>query len=184
MRIGGGEYRGRILQTPRGEKTRPTSGIVRETLFNILAPELAEARVLDLFAGCGSVGLEALGRGAVHATLVENARAAVQCLRANIAMLGVEEQASVLPYTADRALKYLAQQAEQFDIVFLDPPFADVQAYQDVLATIASTNLLAPDGILIAQHDARVALPDSAGPLTRCRLRQIGDNALSFYRRA
>lgn len=182
MRIGAGAYRGRPLKTPKGAATRPTSGMVRETLFNILAPLVPDARVLDLFAGCGSVGLEALSRGASHATFVEQAAPALACLRDNIALLGVGQETTVLPLPVERALRQLAARGEPFDIIFLDPPFADVSAYTQVLEAVAAARLLAPDGTLIAQHAARAPLPDAVPPLTRHRLRPLGDNALSFYR--
>lgn len=181
MRISGGEFGGRTLRTPKGESTRPTSGMVRESLFNILAPRIADARFLDLFAGCGSVGLEALSRGAAFAEFVEKGRPALDCLRGNIATLGVTEQTSVLPVPVERALDQLARSGERFDIVFLDPPFADVQAYVQVFERVSG--ILSEEGIVVAQHDARVTLPDTIGEITRYRLRPIGDNALSFYQR-
>ncbi|HOS44808.1 MAG TPA: 16S rRNA (guanine(966)-N(2))-methyltransferase RsmD, partial [Armatimonadota bacterium] len=143
MRISGGRFRGRMLKTPKGDATRPTSGVVRETLFNILAAELPGARVLDLFAGSGGVALEALGRGAAHATLVEHARPALACLKANIAALAVGEAVTVMPIPVTRALDVLARQDAQFDLVFLDPPFAAAAAYQQALATLAGAELLA-----------------------------------------
>jgi 16S rRNA (guanine(966)-N(2))-methyltransferase RsmD len=183
MKIGSGIFRGRILKTPKGEATRPTSGMVRETLFNILARGIPDARILDLFAGSGSVGLEALSRGAEHATFVEKARPALASLRENIAMLGLAEHATVLPHPADRALADLAASGVSFDIIFLDPPFADAEAYARTLAAVAGSDLLAEDGILIAQHDARLPLPEKVEKLERYRLQKIGDNALSMYRR-
>ncbi|HEY3376837.1 MAG TPA: 16S rRNA (guanine(966)-N(2))-methyltransferase RsmD [Armatimonadota bacterium] len=183
MRIGGGSYRSRTLRTPKGDLTRPTSGMVRETLFNMLAPLLPEASFLDLFAGCGSVGLEALSRGAASATFVESARPALDCLRANIETLGVAGQTSVLPYPVLRALEQLTQQGESFDIIFLDPPFHDSSAYQQVLDALAPVEVLAPDGLIIAQHGPRVKVPEQCPPFTRYRQRDIGDNVLSFYRR-
>lgn len=180
IRIGGGSYRGRQLRAPKGEATRPTSGMVRESLFNILAHELPDARVLDLFAGCGSVGLEAISRGAAHATLVEKSRPALACLTANIAILGVANQVAVLPIAVERALEQLAA-GDPFDIIFLDPPFSDLTAYHDVLTRVAAGGILSPNGIFIAQHDARTTLPEQAPPLTRYRVQRVGDNALSFY---
>jgi len=182
MRISGGQFRGRMLKTPKGEATRPTSGMVRETLFNILAAEIPGARVLDLFAGSGSVGLEALGRGAAHATLVEHARSALACLKENIAALGVADAMTVLPIPVVRALDTLARQDVEFDLIFLDPPFADAAAYQQVLRILATSTLLAEEGVIVAQHDRRLPLPDEVGSLKRTRLKEIGDNALSFYR--
>jgi 16S rRNA (guanine(966)-N(2))-methyltransferase RsmD len=184
IRIGGGDHRGRQLRTPAGGATRPTSGMVRETLANILMADIPEARVLDLYAGCGSVGLELLSRGATAATFVESAKAALDCLHANIALLGVAGQADVLPLPAARALTHLAQAGAPFDIIFLDPPFADEPAYTETLSAVAAGHLLAEDGVLIAQHAARLHLPETLDDLTRTRIKVIGnDNALTFYRR-
>lgn len=183
MRIGGGEYRGRILRAPHGEATRPTSGLVRETLFNILAPVLPEARFLDLYAGCGSVGLEALSRGASFAAFAEKDHAALGCLRGNIAMLQLDDRALVLPCPVERALNILERRAMSFAIVFLDPPFRDLRAYETVLERIAGGSLLAGEGLLVAQHDSRVTLPETVEPLACYRRRDMGDNTLSFYRR-
>ena len=182
MRIGSGTFKGRTLKTPKGEATRPTSGLVRETLFNILARDIPEARVLDLFAGSGSVGLEALSRGAAHATFVEKARPALACLRENIAALGVADETMVLPYPVERAFDDLIRHDASYNLIFLDPPFADAEAYAHTLAAVADSALLAPDGVLVAQHDARLPLPEEAGKLKRYRLQKIGDNALSLYR--
>jgi 16S rRNA (guanine966-N2)-methyltransferase len=183
MRISGGQFRGRMLKTPKGDATRPTSGMVREVLFNVLAADIPDARVLDLFAGSGSVGLEALGRGAAHSTLVESARPALACLKDNITLLGVAGETEVLPIPVARALDAFARQGATFDLIFLDPPFADAPAYLQVLEAIAISSLLAEDGVLVAQHDRRLHLPDEVGTLTRDRLKPIGDNALSFYRK-
>jgi len=181
MRITTGTFKGRVLKTPRGEAIRPTSGLVRETLFNIVARDIPEARVLDLFAGSGSVGLEALSRGAAHAVFVEKARPALACLRENIAALGVAGETTVLPYPVERAFAELSRTGESFDIIFLDPPFADAEAYARTLAAVAGSDLLGPEGTLIAQHDARLPLPETVGKLKRFRLQKIGDNALSLY---
>lgn len=180
MRISGGEFGGRVLRTPKGEATRPTSGMVRECLFNILAPRLADAVLLDLYAGCGSVGLEALSRGASSATFVEKARPALDCLRGNIATLAVEEATVVLPISVESALTQLSRHGERYDIIFLDPPFADVPAYHAVLSQVAP--LLTAEGVVIAQHYSRVKLLDDFAPLQRYRKRDVGDNTLSFYR--
>lgn len=182
MRIIGGAYRSRILKTPPGSATRPTSGIVRETLGNILMTVLADATVLDLFAGSGSVGLELLSRGAAHVVYVEQARPALHCLRTNIADIGVAANTEVVALPVERALDQFATAHRQYDIIFLDPPFADAEAYRRVLEAVASSHLLAGDGILVAQHDTRQHIPENAGALQQYRVKQIGDNTLSFYR--
>lgn len=180
MRIGAGHYRGRTLKTPKGAATRPSSGMVRAALFNILAARIPGARLLDLYAGCGSVGLEALSRGATHATFVEKAHLALACLRENIAALGLGEQVTVYPSPVERLLEQLVAH-EEFDLIFLDPPFAQLHAYLTVLKYVASGGLLASGGILIAQHDARLMLPDAQGMLYCFRRQRVGDNMLAFY---
>lgn len=182
MRISGGIYCSRILKTPKGDLTRPTSGIVRETLFNIIAPQLDQARFLDLFAGSGSVGIEALSRGASFAILVEKHRVALDCLRTNVDLLHIQQECLILPSPVERALAQLATQGEQFDFIFLDPPFADTQAYMTVLTQLGASNLLTPEGSIIAQHAAVLTLPGVIGPYICYRNRLIGDNTLTFYR--
>lgn len=184
MRISGGIYCSRILKTPKGELTRPTSGMVRETLFNIIAPQLDQARFLDLFAGSGSVGIEAISRGASFAILVEKHRAALDCLRANITSLKIQQETLILPSPVERALALLHTRGEQFDFIFLDPPFADTQAYMTVLTQLGDSNFLTSEGSIIAQHAASLSLPEVIEPFTCYRKRQIGDNALTFYRYA
>lgn len=181
MRIGAGEMKGHTLRTPKGAATRPTSGIVRETLFNIIALRLAEAHLLDLYAGSGSVGLEAISRGAVRAAFVEKARPALECLRENIATLHVEEYTEVIPLPVERALAQLTRQQAEFDIIFLDPPFADKASYQEILTILSGSKLLVEGGIIIAQHDKRFMLEKLYGELSCYRQKDIGDNTLSFY---
>lgn len=182
MRITGGQYRSRQLKTPKGASTRPTSGMVRETLFNILMPVLPGAIFLDLYAGCGSVGLEALSRGAERAIFVEHARPALACLQANIHELDLEDDTEMVPIPVDRALAQFAAAHRRFDLIFLDPPFADTSAYHQMLQHVATSNILADDGILVAQHDTHLKLPENFERLHRYRRKDLGDNALSFYR--
>src|SRR5574341_849527 len=123
MRVIAGAFKGRRLRTPRGHATRPTADQVRLALMDTLAPWLPGARVLDLFAGAGGVGLEALSRGAAHATFVERAAAAVAALRRNVATLALESRVQVLRGDVGRELERLARDGARFDIVFLDPPY-------------------------------------------------------------
>jgi len=123
VRVIAGALKGRRLLTPRGATTRPTADQVRIALMDTLTPWLPDARVLDIFAGAGGVGLEALSRGAAHATFVERDARAVAVLRRNIAALGVEAQARVLAMDSARALDGLGARRERFEIVFLDPPY-------------------------------------------------------------
>ena len=177
MRIIAGAYKGRRLTTPRGETTRPTADQVRIALLDALMPWLPEARVLDLFAGAGGVGLEALSRGAAHATFVERDARAVQALRANVTGLGVERAARVVRGDVRRALQTLRREAERFDVVFLDPPYEG----DDVASTL---DALGGGAVVVAQHRTKRAPAASVGALSAFRTRRFGETTLTFFRRA
>jgi len=181
VRIIAGAYKGRRLVTPRGETTRPTADQVRIALLDTLMPWLPEARVLDLFAGAGGVGLEALSRGAAHATFVERDARAVHALRANVTALGVARAARVVRDDVRRALQTLSRDGERFDVVFLDPPYDgdDVATTLDALGV----ELLADGAVVVAQHLTKRAPPTSVGGLTAFRARRFGETTLTFFRR-
>jgi 16S rRNA (guanine966-N2)-methyltransferase len=181
MRVAGGELGGRKLQTPRGSATRPTSDMVRQVLANILAPRLPGCRFLDLFAGSGAVGIEAISRGATTATFIEDARPALACLRENVTALGLGDRTTIFAQPVARALPKLARDGAAFDVIFLDPPFADAAAYSTTLTAISQGGLLAPDGLVVIQHDSHTHLPETVGTLIRTRERRVGDNGLTFY---
>ncbi len=178
-RIIGGEGRGRRLKAPRGQQTRPTGARVRQTLFDILAPVLPGARLLDAFAGSGGVGLEALSRGAGRVVFVDASRAAVEAVRANVAALGAGARASVLRQDARAAISALARAGERFDVVFVDPPY-DSPLYEPVIAEAG--RVLAAEGFVVAEHFHKRPLPETIGGLVRARLVRVGDHCLSFYR--
>jgi 16S rRNA (guanine966-N2)-methyltransferase len=179
-RIIAGGSRGRRLVMPAGGQTRPTGARVRQALFDILAPRLAGCRFLDAFAGGGSVGLEALSRGAARVVLVEQSAPAVAATRENArALSGAPGVVVVLRQDARVALPALAERGERFDLVFLDPPY-EGRLYEETLPGAAS--LLAEDGLLIAQHFHKRSLPETIGRLQRTRAVRIGDHCLSFYR--
>ncbi len=196
MRVIAGTYRSRPLTAPRGTATRPTSDRLRETLFNVLAPQIEGAHFADLYAGTGAVGIEALSRGAAHITFVENAAGALATLRANLNALGIRsgfqlEERSVpivLRNLAVRntAVSNLARRDPHFTLVYLDPPWEEAAAYTQSLHLLAGSAaaLLAPEAIIIAEHARRgsAALADTYGALHRYRLLEQGDAALSFYR--
>lgn len=169
MRIVAGAFGGRRLVVPRDGRVRPTADRVREAWMSILAPELADARVLDLFAGSGALGLEALSRGAAHATFVELAPASLEALRANIAALGVGGQATVRRGDALRFAQGLA--AGAYDVAFADPPYTN-DAAERLLALFRSTPFAR---ILSVEHPADLRL---AGDETR----RYGDTAVTFCR--
>jgi len=187
MRVIAGIYRSRILKSLKGLALRPTSDRLRETLFNVLAPNLAGSRFIDLFAGTGAIGIEALSRGAADVVFIENHAPAATLIRRNLESLGIRSGAIVLAVDALRGLAMLASRKKHaepgFDHVFLDPPYAAAEDYSRVLEYLGSADLLAPGGIVVAEHRRNFDLREEAGALHRFRVLRQGDAALSFYRR-
>jgi 16S rRNA (guanine966-N2)-methyltransferase len=183
MRIISGTYRGRVLKSPSGNKTRPTSDRLRETLFNVLQTKIdSETRFLDLCAGTGAIGIEALSRGARQATFVDKSRRACGLIEENLDLLEVpEDQTEVFQNSAEEYLRRLDGNSKSWDIVFYDPPYED--DYMNVIRLIADeeTKLLKPDGVFIAEHHAKNILPDAVGELRRWRILKQGETNLSFY---
>jgi len=148
LRIIGGQFKGRLLKTPKGPSTRPTQGMLREAVFNICQNAIEGARFLDLFAGSGAMGLEAISRGASHATLVESNRHALSSIKENIDILNTRAQVQILPVKAEKALQVLAKQSQLYDIVYIDPPYdTSTNALLDSLPPI-----LAPGALIFVEE--------------------------------
>ena len=162
--------------------TRPTSDRLRETLFNVLAPRLEGARFLDLYAGSGAVGIDALSRGAAQVTFVERAPAALKVLRANLARLGIGQGFHLQPGSVAAYVRR-GHAGQAFDVVFLDPPYGAAEEYAATLGALggAPAVLLAAGAVVIAEHRRKEKLEDAYGLLKRTRLLEQGDAALSFY---
>jgi 16S rRNA (guanine(966)-N(2))-methyltransferase RsmD len=172
MRVIGGQFRSRRLKSIAGALTRPTPDRLRETLFDILTPQIVGATFLDAFAGTGAVGIEALSRGAEHAWFLERSRAALEVLKRNIRELALESRATVVSGSALLTLpRYGAE------IVFLDPPYDQEGAYQQALEVLQEA---APQ-LVIAQHSVRLELPAEVGVFGSTRTVRQGDNVLTFY---
>jgi 16S rRNA (guanine(966)-N(2))-methyltransferase RsmD len=180
VRVIAGSFRSRTLEAPPGLATRPTSDRLRETLFNVLAPRIHGAAFLDLYAGSGAVGIEALSRGAASVTFVERAPAALAVLRKNLAALRI---AAGFTIHSGSASSFLRKPQAAFDLIFLDPPYDAVAEYTATLGVLggASAGLLAADGLVIAEHRRKEKLEPNYSGLTRSRLLEQGDAALSFY---
>ena len=175
MRVIGGEFRSRRLKSIAGVATRPTPDRLREALFNVLAPRIQGAQFLDLYAGTGAVGIEALSRGAARCVFVEKSRHAAAVLNENLASLGLEARARVILGNVATALARLYG-----DIVFLDPPYELDREYGLALGILGA----APPPLVIAQHASRFHLKEDYGRLRRTRLLRQGDNSLSFFSEA
>jgi 16S rRNA (guanine966-N2)-methyltransferase len=183
-RIIAGRARGRRLKAPRGEATRPTGSRVKQALFDMLAPRMPGCRFLDAFAGSGGIALEALSRGASRVVAIDESAAAVAAIRENLRLLAdAGGEAQVFRQDARVALAALADQGVRFDVVYLDPPYAS-DLYEPLLAQVAEMGLLGPDGVAVAEHFHKRALPETIGGLVRTRSVKVGDHRLSFYRRA
>jgi 16S rRNA (guanine(966)-N(2))-methyltransferase RsmD len=181
VRILAGALKGRRLVTPRGETTRPTADQVRIALMDTLTPRLPAARVLDLFAGAGGVGLEAISRGAAHATFVERDARAVAALRDNVKALDVAALVAVRRGDVLRELPALLAGGERFDIVFLDPPY-EAGLVATTLEMLGGGGLTLPDALVIAQHFTKTPPAPVVGRLGSFRTRRFGETTLTFYR--
>jgi 16S rRNA (guanine966-N2)-methyltransferase len=183
LRIIAGKYRGRNLKTPPSLEVRPTSDRLRETLFNVIAPRIDDARFLDLCAGSGAVGIEALSRGASDVTFVDKSRKLCALVEANLDLCRVpEEQTKVVQAEAvDYLSRSRKQKAAPWNVVFFDPPYAT--DYLQVLELLGETTgqLLAEEGLLIVEHHHKNGLPDELGSIIRSRILKQGDSALSFF---
>lgn len=174
MRVIGGEFRSRRLKAPHGDSVRPTPDRLREALFNILAPRIDGVVFLDAYAGGGSVGIEALSRGARRAVFLEKSRAALRCLEENITALDIADRSEVHPGNAATFITRL-----EADIVFLDPPYPRESEYGLCLEALGEV----PRPLIIVQHSSKFThhLKETYGQVKRVRLLSQGDNSLSFF---
>ncbi len=188
MRVIAGKFRSRTLEGLEGLETRPTYDRLKETLFNVLASAgmVEGCAWADLFAGIGSVGIEALSRGATSVHFAESNSRAARVLRRNLTTLGLEESPDsieIVEREAAESLRLWEKAGVHLDVCFFDPPYKSHGAYGEVLRTIARGNMLREGGIAVAEHDRRFDPGEGEGELRRYRLLKQGDSALSFYRR-
>jgi 16S rRNA (guanine(966)-N(2))-methyltransferase RsmD len=186
LRIIAGKYRGRSLKSPPSLEVRPTSDRLRETLFNVIAPRIAGARFLDLCGGSGAVGIEAISRGAQHATFVDQSRKMCDLIQANLNLCGIEKsESAVIQAEADDYLRRASARKPgvevSWGILFFDPPYAT--DYLDVLKALGAeaSSLLTDNGLVIVEHHHKKELPQIVGTLKRYRVLKQGESALSFY---
>lgn len=186
MRVIAGQFRSRPLHSLRGMDVRPTSDRLRETVFDVLAAgnsERFEGSVwLDVFAGTGAVGIEALSRGAVSVYFVESSARAAALIRQNLASLGIREGFEIMEREASRGLRALDSEAVAVDYCFLDPPYRMHKLYGETLGFLSQSRMVQPHTVVIAEHEKQFDPGERVGAMVRWRLLRQGDAALSFYR--
>ena len=184
MRVIAGKYRSRRLKGPAKLRLRPTSDRLRETLFNILGPAVEDSLFVDLYAGTGAIGIEAISRGAREAIFIEAHAASARRVRENLEALGIRAGAEVIAADAVHGLERLVVRRLVADFIFLDPPYDDADEPLHALEFLDASHLIAPRGIVIVEHRRKHDLPERFSRLERTRLVEQGDAALSFYRLA
>lgn len=180
MRIIAGSAKGRKLISPKGDNVRPTLDSVRESLFNILAPNLEGARLLDIFAGTGALGIEGLSRGAAHCAFVDSSSQSLGIIRQNLTATGFTEKAKLLRLNAPSKLGEVARPGGPFDIIFADPPYT-FDKYEKLMAAITDFDLLNEGGIVVIEHAIRGPKIEAPPSLTLSRTEKYGETALSFF---
>ncbi len=178
MRIIGGELKGRQLSVTKGRLIRPTSDRVREAIFDILGPAWIFPRVLDLFAGTGSLGIEALSRGAEEVVFVEQGKGALLVLKENLKVLGLKSRSWVLPLAAKRGIAVLGERGAVFDLIFMDPPYGK-DVVGKTIEEIVRRGTLAATGVIVAEHASRDQILPSPG--LELSQRRYGDTTVSFF---
>jgi 16S rRNA (guanine966-N2)-methyltransferase len=185
MRIVAGTFRSRQLKSLKGLSLRPTSDMLRESLFNILGPRIEGARLLDLFAGTGAIGMEALSRGAAFVAFVEKHSKTVRLIRENLASLEISSGIRVMLSDAKSAITRLEKESvAAFDFIFLDPPYANESECLETLQVLDKSSLTTAATMIIAEHHKSFEPPASLGRFERARMLRQGDAALTFYRRS
>lgn len=183
MRIVSGEFRGRRLVAPKGRGVRPTLEKVREAIFDSLGPVFEGADVLDLFAGSGAMGFEALSRGAARVVFVDVEQRPVDAINENARLLGVSQsRMSILTMTAENAVRRLSQSGSSYDVVFVDPPW-ESGLYEQVMLALSLSGVIRPGGIVVVEHSRRFPVEAVYGPLIQKKDRQYGDTCVAYFHR-
>ncbi len=179
LKIIGGIFRGRLLRSPKGDQTRPSSGLLRKAFFDICMPHIADCSFLDLFAGSGAMGIEAISRGARFSSFVDKSPLACRAIKQNIEQLNIEDQTEVFCLTTERALELFKRKQRQFDLIFIDPPYGK-EMLPMILDRLAEWKLCHADGKIFAEEAAKSPLASS--PLLELvERRQYGDSVLLEY---
>lgn len=181
MRVVAGERKGMPLKAVTGTTTRPTTDKVKESIFNIIGPFFDGGTALDLFAGSGGLGIEALSRGAEKAIFVEKDPRAFQILKENIKKCRYDEITELFKTDASRAVKGLIKREIEIDYLFMDPPYRKTE-YYDLVSTLAECGKLSKNAIIVCEHAKEYSLPEAYGPYTLTRQETYGETIISIYR--
>jgi len=184
-RVVTGRFRGAVLQAPEGDKTRPTTDKVKEALFSMIQGYVPDSEFLDLFAGSGQIGIEALSRGAKRVVLVERSGQAASVIYKNLAKIRMDNSDEIRLHkkSVAQALELLGQAGEKFDIIFMDPPYKDVPArLEEATKLIRGFDMLKEDGMLIVEHDKDCEIPEEVNGLRRVRSCSYGITVITFFK--
>ena len=181
MRVISGVAKGRLLFAPKGMETRPITSKIKESLFNIWQTKIKGAFFLDLFAGSGSMGVEALSRGAEKVVFVEKSRSAVEVIKKNLAVCGFHNGYELYRDDVFRRINRLSQRQDKFDIVYLDPPFTKPEIFVPVIESLGNAKILAPEGMAVIRIRKDIAFPETIGNLCRFRQKTYGISVINFY---
>ena len=181
MRVISGVAKGRRLFAPKGMETRPITSKIKESLFNIWQTKIKGAFFLDLFAGSGSMGVEALSRGAEKVVFVEKSRSAVEVIKKNLAVCGFHNGYELYRDDVFRRINLLSQRQDKFDIVYLDPPFTKPEIFVPVIESLGNAKILAPEGMAAIRIRKDIAFPETIGNLCRFRQKIYGISVINFY---
>lgn len=180
MRVVSGALKGRALKAVPGKTTRPTTDKVKEAIFNMIGPYFEGGLALDLFAGSGSLGIEALSRGIECSIFIDKDLKAIQTIRENLENLKLNDCSEVYRTSADQALKAVSKRGLKFRIIFLDPPYKK-QKLESILKVIHEQSLLSTDGVVVCEHSYEVTLPDQVLSLAKTKSEQYGITSVSLY---
>ncbi len=180
MRVVSGALKGRALKSVPGKTTRPTTDKVKEAIFNMIGPYFEGGLALDLFAGSGSLGIEALSRGIECSIFIDNDMKAIQTIRENLENLKLNDCSEVYRTSADQALKAVSKRGLKFRIIFLDPPYKK-QKLESILKVIHEQSLLSTDGVVVCEHSYEVTLPDQVLSLAKTKSERYGITSVSLY---
>ena len=182
MRVIAGSAKGKRLQAPSGLDTRPITDRIKEALFNVLSWNIEQAFFLDLFAGSGSVGIEALSRGAEKVILVDKGNAAVKIIKENLDNCGFKNNVEVFCMDVFKSLQYFQRQGHKFDYIYVDPPFTNEKIFEEFMEAIDHVLILDRDGIMIIRTRRQKKMPEKLNTMQKYRVNNYGESTLHYYR--